>query len=243
MIEEPQIFLLIAVLSLFLKNLVSKDRLGPIYPVVLRLRYVGVAVHEIAHYIMSLAVGRIPKNIEIKWRHQGTRNPHGRVEDERSFSFLQAFITALAPLYISTWLIFLSLEVMFNPDLVPVLRISAGFFCISLFLGAAPSSGDFRYTTQAFRRDPAFSTYQVILVCFSGMILWGLLIFTQVTFFLDVFYYLATAVIYLILRFSLIGIRKLFIILSTRDFRKSSRKKTRRFARRHYKPKKPPKLR
>lgn len=243
MIEEPYVLLIIAVLSLFLKNLLSKDRLGPIYPVVLRLRYVGVAVHEIAHYIMSLAVGRIPKSIDIKWRHEGIRNPHGRVEDERPYSFLQAFITALAPLYISTWLIFLSLEVMFNPDLVPVLRISAGLFCLSLLFGAAPSSGDFRYTIQAFNRAPAFSTYQVILVCFSGMILWGLLILTQVTFFLDVFYYLAIAVVYLVLRFSLIGIRKLFNALSLRDFKKSSRKKARRFARRHYKPKKPPKLR
>ncbi|MFX0001729.1 MAG: hypothetical protein ACFE9Q_11270 [Candidatus Hodarchaeota archaeon] len=242
MLEEPIVFLVILILSLLAKNLLSyksKEKLGLIYQILLRLGYIGVMVHEISHYIMSLAVGKIPKRIEIKWRDKrGNKNPHGSVNVTPP-SFLQAIVICLAPLYISTWLIFLSLNIMIGPDFNPWLRIIAGFLFISLFIGAAPSYGDFLYIIDAFKKASLNSFYQLFLIFISGLILWMILWYTHVVFILDLFYYLAIAGIYLVLKFSIFSILTVSNLILSRDYKKPSKAKIGRFTRKHYKPKKP----
>jgi hypothetical protein len=242
MLEELIVFFIILLLSLSAKNLISfksKDKLGIVYHILLRLRYVGVAVHEVSHYIMSLAVGKVPRRIEIKWKDEkGFRNPHGHIYVTPP-SFLQAVVTCLAPLYISTWFIFFSLQTLINPIFNPVVRIIAALFCISLFLGAAPSSGDFGYMISRFKDSPLNSLYQIFLIFISGILLWIILSITRVVFILDFYYYIAIAGLYLTLKLSILGVVSVFSMIRSRDYKKPEKVKMNRFTRKQYKPKKP----
>jgi len=245
MIEELLIFLGILICSLVIGNIALKESYsGPFYHIAIRLAFVGVVVHECCHYVMNLAVGIRPEHIEIRWREEKTyrRNPHGSVQSKPR-NFLQAFVICLAPLYISTWLIFLSITVMLSSQFDVLLRIFAGFFAVSLLFGAAPSNQDFNNIPRAFGYDPLHSLYQLVLIGVSALILWGILVSTKVVFFLDVFYYLSIAGIYLILKFSFIAIDKIFDKIASRDYTKPRKTKFRKLKRRRYKPKKPPKIR
>lgn len=243
MLEELVIFFIILCISLAVRNNLSKGKrvLGPFYPILLRLEFVGVIVHEISHWVMSVAVGTKPESISIKWRNEknGFRSPHGAVKPKKLESFLQAVVICIAPLYISTWLIFIFFFIVLSPFYILLLRIIAGFLCISLILGAAPSTQDFRCIGQAFRLDPSHSMYQILLIICSGLILWGILLFTQVQFILDVFYYLSIAGIYFVLKGSVFGIKSIIYKLSSRNYQKPSRVHFKGFTRRHYTPKKP----
>jgi len=242
MIEELGIFAFVLVLSLVARNFLLREELGAFYKIILRLSLVGVAIHEISHYIMNLAVGIKPEGIEIKWRNKEThqRSPHGSVTSKPR-SFLQAVVICLAPLYISTWLFFLSLQLATNTHVDPVIRIIAILFCVSLILGAAPSSVDFNNIPKAFGKDPLNSLYKVFLIILSGIILWIIILYTQIVFILDIFYYLAIIGLYLLLRFSFLGISRGINELQSRNFRKPSKVRLRRFTRTHYKPKRPQK--
>jgi hypothetical protein len=238
MIEELFVFTLIFFISLVLNYFVSKRILGPFYPFVLRLGYIGVAFHEVAHYMMVLAVGAKPDGIYIKWRagEQNVRAPHGRVGSKHQMSFLQASVAALAPLYFSTWAIFLCLEVVFSPVFSPILRVLAGIVSISLLIGAAPSGGDLNFVVYAFRRDTPHSLYQIGLLVLSAVILWNLLFFSGVEFFLDVFYYLSLAGIYLFLKYGFIGIYFAYQKFNSRNPKKIRSLHMKRYIRRRYKP-------
>jgi len=94
MIEEPLIYWGILICSLVISNISLKESYsGLFYHIAIRLAFVGVVVHECCHYVMSLAVGIIPRNIEIKCRDEKTHglNPHGSVQS-RTRSFSQAFV-------------------------------------------------------------------------------------------------------------------------------------------------------
>ncbi|MFX0135024.1 MAG: hypothetical protein ACFFDN_15390 [Candidatus Hodarchaeota archaeon] len=242
MIQEPLIFFGILIISLIMSSFFLSDRAGPFRPVAMRLFFIGVIFHEVSHYVMSLVVGRIPEGIRIKWRDEKYRyrSPHGAVKSGKPETFLQAIIISLAPLYISTWLIFfLWFGVVFNSAFNPVVRFIAGCICVSLFLTAAPSSGDIQMISKAFNEDPSHSWYQIFLIGISTFILWLFLTITHIIFFLDVFYYLAIAGIYLTLRFSFIGITRLIIKIQSRDFTRPSKVRFKQFSRKYYKPKKP----
>ena len=242
MLEELFLFLIILITSLVISSLLfkNKNRLGMFRPIVLRLAYVGVVIHELSHYFACLIVGIKPRHLKIKWRDEyfGFRSPHGSVEPGRKVSFLQGFIVAFAPLYISTWLIMLTFTIFPSSSFNPIVRVIAFLFCISLFTGAAPSTADFNYMLYAFKLDTTHTFYQIFLVCLSGIILGGVLLYTQVIFLLDVLYYLAIAGLYLFLKFSLIGIHRLMSIVRSRDFRKPTKIKFKSFTRPLYKPKK-----
>jgi len=242
MIEELAIFFLFLVLSLLARNFLLRKDLGAFNYILLILSFVGVAVHEISHYIMNLAVGIVPEKIEINWRDKEThqRSPQGLVRSKPR-SLLQAVVICLAPLYISTWLFFLSLQVAANTHVHPILRITAIFFCVSLIIGAAPSNADFNNIPKAFRKDPHNSLYQIFLILLSGVILWIIILYTQIVFILDIFYYLAIIGLYLLLRFSFLGVSRGINELQSRNFRKPSKVRLRRFTRTHYKPKRPQK--
>ena len=240
MIEELVIFFLFLTISLLARNFLLRKDLGAFNYILLVLSFVGVAIHEISHYLMNLAVGIVPERIEINWRSKEThrRSPHGLVASKPQ-SFLQAILISLAPLYISTWLFFLSLQCMFSPSIYPFIRVIAGLFCVSLVLGAAPSGQDFNNIPKLFFNDLHNSLYKLSLVIFSGVILWIILLYTQVVFILDIFYYFAIIGLYLLLRFSFLGISRGISELLSRNFRKPSKVRIRRFTRTHYKPKKP----
>ena len=244
MFEELIIFFIVLIISLIAENIIKKGKrvLGPFHPIILRLALIGVIVHEMAHWVMSVAVGSKPRSISVKWRNEkyGYRAPTGSVEPNKPVSFLQAVTVCFAPLYISTWFTFLSLVVMLSSGFNPIVRIIAGLLVFSLVIGAAPSTQDFKTILYAYRLDPSHSLYQIFLICFSGLLVWFILSITQIQFTLDVFYYLSIVGIYLILKGSVLGIKGIIGKISSRNYQKPSKSDFKGFTRRHYKPKKPP---
>ncbi len=244
MLEEPIIFVIIFIVSLTLKYLYNKGQFGYLNPLFLRLFYVGVIIHELAHYLMCKIVGVETRGIRIAWRSQGTgeRNPHGAVGTHPP-SFVQAIFIGLAPLYVGTWLIFLTLATALNSDFNIYIRVISGLICFSILAAAAPSSQDFNNIPAAFSDSPANSWYQVLLLFLSGVTMWIILINIQVVFLLDVFFYLTFIAIYFMFKFSFIGIKKIILSLKSRNFKNPRESKIRPFLRRRYKPKKPVRLR
>ena len=235
--------MIILFVSLFFKYLFEKEAFGRLNFLFLRLFFVGVIVHEACHYVMNLVVGIKPEGIRISWRDRetGIRNPSGAVQSKPR-SFVQAIFICLAPLYLGTWLIFLSLTIALNSSNVLVMIISTTF-CVSMLTAAAPSGQDFNNIPRAFRDSPAHSWYQVFLIFISGALLWFILINTQIVFPLDVFYYLSLIGIYFMFKFSFMGSKKVILRIKSRNFKKPHEVKMGPFLRRRYKPEKPLKLR
>ena len=242
MLQELYVFLGIYFISFGLSKFLFSDRAGVFKPFAARLFFIGVIFHEFAHYGMCLAVGRIPKNIKVKWRHEEDkceRSPHGSVEHKDVPSFLQSFIISLAPLYLSTWLMFgLWFGVIFTPLYDALVKTLAVFLLISLLLTAAPSSGDFQMIGLSFRKDPKHSWYQIFLIALSALALWIFLVMTQNIFILDVFYYFAIAGFYLLFKFSFIGLRKVVNRIDSYNYTRPDKVRFRSLTRKRYKPRK-----
>lgn len=244
MFKELYVFLIVLIISLVASYCLLNIRAGAFRTIFLRIFFIGVFFHEASHFLMCCLVGVKPDEIKVKWRNEqlNFRDPHGYVKVSKNITFLQGFIIASAPLYLSTWLIFFFWYiVLLNSTIHIIGRILAFFIIISLLLTAAPSTGDLQFISSAFRKNPSHSWYQILLISMSICILWIYLVITQVTFFIDVFYYIAIAVIYLSLKFSFIGIKKLINHLSTLNYSKPSKVKIRPLTHKHYKPEKPPK--
>ena len=238
MFEDIAWFIIVLISSIIIKNALFSRDIGPFKSLLMGLAYIGVIVHELCHFVMSLIVGIIPRGIEVKYRSErtGMANPHGSVTTKPQLNFLQALLICLAPLYISTWLIFWSLAITFNELQVPLVRILAGFFCFSLFIGAAPSNPDFKNIPSAFQKDPSHSIYQISLVSFSILLNWIIISTYQITFWLDVYYYVTIAITYFLLKYSFVGVSKIINILRFKYLQGYPRYNHKKFTRRTYKP-------
>jgi len=182
--------------------------LGPFKYVVYCIGFVGVVIHEVCHFIMSVLVGVPPKAISVKLKSETSNgiSPHGYVDTgEKSKSFMQAFLIGLAPLFFSTWLFFFCLNVIFfNPNLngsisddnVPFVVLGCGFVCLSLLIGLTPSKADFGFIGKAFSEDVGYSLYQICLVFLSGFLVWLLLIYFEIELMLDILYYILVFLFY-----------------------------------------------
>ncbi len=211
MFEDIIWFFVILLSSKIVSTLLFSGDRGPFTRIIMGFAYIGVLVHELCHFVMSLVAGIVPRGIKVKYRSEvtGAPNPHGSVSIGPKRNFLQAFLICLAPLFISTWLIFWSLTITFNDIQGPIVRILAGFFCFSLFIGAAPSNTDFRILFQAFQADTAHSMYQISLAFISILLNWIVMYFFQITLLLDVYYYVAIIITYYALKYGIIGIKKI----------------------------------
>ncbi|UCC20599.1 MAG: hypothetical protein JSV62_04745 [Promethearchaeota archaeon] len=236
MLDELLLFIGVYIISLGMSGFLMSDRAGVLKPIALRIFFIGVLFHEVAHYGISLVSGKIPEKISIKWRHEeyGVRYPHGSVKHFKPPSFLQAVLISFAPLYLSTWLIFfLWFGVIFSPFYDPIIKTISIFFLFSLLLTASPSSQDIVLIGNAFKTDQKNSLYQILLIVCSSLILLSFLTITQIVFLLDFFYYIAIAGIYLSLKFSILGIRRLIISLQNH---KKPQKISLNLSRKRYKP-------
>ena len=244
LIKYGMVFAINLIVSIVLCHLISYRASGPFHIILLRLFFLGVIVHEISHFIANLAVGVVPKNIKVKFRDEKTKRPypHGSVETSLNNTFLQTTIIGLAPLFVSTWLIYLSLEIALSSQLDPLLRILAGFFCVSLFLGAAPSKVDFLNIPRKFMSDPAFSTYQLFLLILSISCSWILIDVFHLVFDFEIVYFLIVGAMYFGFKFGFKGARWLFYSTRSSDFKRPRTINYKRYARRKIRPSKPERL-
>ncbi|MFW9826708.1 MAG: hypothetical protein ACFFEY_03700 [Candidatus Thorarchaeota archaeon] len=242
MIKEPLIFLGVLIISLIMSSFLLSKNAGIFRPIAQRLFFIGVIFHELSHACMCLVVGRMPDHFKVKWRNERysfIRSPHGAVGLDKPPNFLQAFIIAIGPLVINTWLIFLLwFGLVLNPIFYPIIKTVATFLILSLFLTASPSTGDLKYVSMAFRNSPVYSLYQVFLVFISVIILWLISVITRIEFILDFFYYLAIAAIYLLLKFTFLGIKLVVFKIKAKNFDHPPKLKFPQFSRKRYKPKK-----
>ncbi|TFG08625.1 MAG: hypothetical protein EU539_01805 [Promethearchaeota archaeon] len=234
----PIIFLLSYITSKFL----LRYNYGPFTKMITILAFVGVAVHEISHFIACVIVGVRPRKIGIKFRSEITHEaaPHGYVDHStHNITFLQNAFIALAPLFISTWLFFWSLDIALNPIFNPFFRIIMGFICLSLILGAAPSSQDFRTIWVIFKRDTKYSIYQIILIFSSAFLVWMILFLLKIVLFIDLIYYVLVGISYYPVKYFFIALRRMFYLVMKR---KNKNLNYHQFIRKKFRPTKPNKL-
>jgi hypothetical protein len=140
------------------------------------LAFVGVFVHEVAHYAFNVLFGVKTGKIKVKYRSEDRVrvSPHGSVglpEFERN-SFLQTFVGSVAPLFVSTFLFLFCLDIIFNIETEAWVDVVATVFCVSLFIGSEPSGQDMKLIGKTFRKDPRYSFFQIALVVVAGLIVW-----------------------------------------------------------------------
>lgn len=230
-------FLVIFIVSYTLWTLLMRIRkkLGPFKHIINVLAFIGVVVHEFSHFFMCKILGVSTAGIKVKFLSENSReaSPHGYVAFKPSkIYFMQYVFISLAPLYISTILFFWSLTVFFNPTFEDFIRVFAGIFCISLLLGAAPSSTDLRNIKISFKNDPRYALYQIGLLFLSGILVWAITFYYNIILPFDFLYYIIIGIIYFAIKYLFQGIRKLIHTFPTGI----PRIKRRAFLRRRSKP-------
>jgi len=173
------------------------------------IAFVGVFVHEVAHYTVMLMVGSKPGKIRVKYRREKGAGvaPHGSVGDpefERN-SFLQTFASSLAPMLVCTFLFMFCLDVIINIQTDLWVNVVACAFAGSLLIGLKPSGQDMKVIGYSFKVDPRYSIYQISLLLFAGVLIW---LFVDMYFFVlpfEVLYYIAYFVVLTFFYFALKG--------------------------------------
>jgi hypothetical protein len=140
------------------------------------LVFIGVFVHEIAHYTIGSLLGVKKTNLKIRYHIKGTDivAPNGSVtnpEFERN-SFLQTFVSSFAPLFVSTFLFLFCLDLILHIQTELWIKLVALVFSISLFIGSGPSGQDVKLVGVTFRINPRYSLFQIFLVLLSGLLVW-----------------------------------------------------------------------
>jgi hypothetical protein len=156
--------------------------------------FIGVFVHELAHYTLGVVFGAKMGKITVRYRNREVPkvSPHGWVDNpeyERQ-SFIQAFMISFAPLFVSTFLFMFCLDIILHIQTEVWIKFIAVVFCVSLLIGSEPSGQDVKLVGRKFNKDPRYSIYQIFLVLLSGIFVW---IFVDINFIslpFEVLYYI-----------------------------------------------------
>ncbi len=172
---------------------------------------VGVFVHEVAHYTVSLIVGGNPGKIRVKYRNEDkTRvSPHGSVSNPefKRQSVLQAFSISFAPLLVSTLLFMFCLDVVFHIQTDLWVKVVAIIFSVSLVFGLKPSGQDAKVVGYAYQNDPRYSVYQIFLLLLSGVLVWLFVDLYFIVLPFEVMYYVEYVLVLVVFYF---GLKALF---------------------------------
>ncbi len=158
------------------------------------LLFVGVFVHELAHYTIGTLFGAKMSKIRVKYRSEQTAGvaPHGSVQDPefQRNSFIQSFMISFAPLFVSTFLFMFCLDIIFHIQTEIWIKVIAIVFSVSLLAGSKPSGQDVRCVGMSFNLNPRYSLYQISLLLISGILVWAFIDLYFITLPFEVMYYI-----------------------------------------------------
>ncbi|MEJ2249644.1 MAG: hypothetical protein P8Y70_14950 [Candidatus Lokiarchaeota archaeon] len=200
-ILELFIFLGVFILSAICRFFFIRSSYNSLYSII---GFLGVAIHEICHFIGNLITGIVPFGMGINKTRDGKY--WGYVVSNIQRSFLQAVLICLAPIYLSTWLIYYLLLLFFNPLMPLILRLICMLLIVSSVIGASPSKQDFQNVPKAFSRDPKYSLFQLGTLGLSFLICLSLFTMYSIKITLTIYYYLCIWIGYIILKYCFSGI-------------------------------------
>jgi len=168
--------------------------------------FIGVAVHELAHYSLGILFGAKMGKIKVKYRSEATAGvaPHGSVQDPefQRNSFIQSFMISFAPLFVSTFLLMFCFDIIFHIQTEVWIKVIAFVFCVSLLTGSEPSGQDVRCVGMTFNINPRYSLYQIFLVLLSGLLVWAFVDLYFISLPFEVLYYIEYFIILALFYFS-----------------------------------------
>jgi len=174
------------------------------------LAFIGIAVHEVAHYTLGTLFGANPSKMRVKYRSDDKSivAPHGSVKfpEIQRCSLLQIFTISFAPLLVSTFLLMFCFDVIFNIQTALWVKVIVIVFSVSLVIGSEPSGQDVKQIGYSFQRDPRYSAYQIFLLVLSGVLVW---LFVDIYYFalpFEVLYYIGYFIVLTSFYFTLKGI-------------------------------------
>lgn len=212
MFEEIPFVLGFLVVSSVLSVLFFRVEFKPLKIAVQVVAIVGVIVHEISHVLMCLVTHAKIDDIVLlkKGEKKGQSNKiYGgqvNIQPDPRISFLQALVIGLAPLFISFWIFFFLLHEFYNPNTTELMAALYIFLMISLFLGSAPSKGDWSQIASAFTYDVEYTLYQLFLVAISIFSVWYIVATLQIPVIHEIINYIFIFIDYYLLKYSFKGV-------------------------------------
>jgi hypothetical protein len=201
LVFEWVIFLGVFIISSIFRAIENRSRYGTLYSVI---GFLGVAIHELCHAFANLFTGIFPTAFAVKRSSSGRH--YGYVGSRSGRSFLQSVLICLAPLYLSTWLVYYLLLLIVNPFVYIYLKCLFVLLIISALVGASPSNPDLKNIPKSYSRDPRNSLFQIGLIVTSFFIIILIFQLSSVTFTITIFYYLSIWGVYLALKYCSLGI-------------------------------------
>jgi hypothetical protein len=215
MFEEIPFVLGFLAVSLIMSRIMYSVEYKPLKIAVQVVAIIGVIVHEISHVLMCIVTNTKINNVTLLKKVENERPSNkiygGQVtiQPDTRISFLQALVVGLAPLFVSFWIFFFLLSELSNPNIIDIVAIFYVFLMVSLFLGAAPSTGDLSQIASAFTYDTAYSIYQLLLLVISIFSVWIIITAQQIPIIHEIVNYIFILLIYYSFKYSFIGVNRL----------------------------------
>jgi len=231
---------LILIIGLVCEYLLLRADTGPFKKIFHPLFFIGVIFHELSHAFMCL-ITRVPfKGISVSHRDEKTRRIkiHGSVKLREPYqgTLMQGFLIGFAPLLICAWVIYFCFNIAKKPVYDPIMRIIAGFICVSCILAIQPSRADMRIIRTSFHMARAYSWYQMFLLVSSFIITWLVVERFQIFFPYEFIYYFIIAIIYFILKYGFMAINRILYDLSHLNISRRPHLHFKRFMRYRHRP-------
>ncbi len=204
MFDELLIVAGFLIFSIILSYILLKYTPNPLNKLVLGLAIIGIVIHELCHLLMCIITKAPIKSINLLERvklNGPEESQYGyrgsvTINMEKQLTFLQALLIGVAPLIFSFWLFF-SLWDLILTEILDVFGIFIIIFLmISIVLAAAPSAVDILNIPYAFRKDPKYSCYQILLLVLSIISIWFIYLLYPLSLIHEIFNYLIIMVFY-----------------------------------------------